>query len=567
MDEQIDISSESVTLGGLLSQGAQYNVPDYQRQYSWGEEQWGSLWEDINQLEETGNHFLGAIVLVEQSTGSLSGGDEFDVVDGQQRLATVSILLSLLREAFNAHGEDDFAEAINEKYIWTRNNQNEKQQTIKLNDLDNDDFLSVLNGQKASSESAIQQAVMFYEKKLTDLPVSELELLRDKILERMPVVAIRTEKEDSAFLLFETLNERGKELSSVDLMKNALFEQVRSRDTKYEPIKNGWEDTISILRYSIDDGASRFFRHYLMYTDSPTISGSVTERKLFDTFDEIVTNRIDDLDIELSDFVSDIHDKAELYSDICNAEIRMFDSKSNERINEILDAMNQFGSVQERTLYLFVFSELDNPNDVIRALHLIESFNVRHQIATTITGNKVNEFYSRLCSNMRESPTPVDLMKSRFKTRTPADEQIRVSVKQTNYTRRESTKYILKRCEQRYFRRHSGSDPDVEGEIEHIAPRRSFTAKKYSKWAEYLDVSKDEFDGYKNRLGNLTLLEERLNIEASDRPFEQKKAKYRASEFNMAQDVAKSDYWSRGRIEERTEELAEHAPTIWNFDY
>jgi hypothetical protein len=113
---------------------------------------------------------------------------------------------------------------------------------------------------------------------------------------------------------------------------------------------------------------------------------------------------------------------------------------------------------------------------------------------------------------------------------------------------------------------HSKVIDSTTVEIEHIAPRKSFTADKYVSWGDYLDCGKETFEEYCNKIGNLTLLNQRMNARAQDKPFDQKKREYESSEFEMTQAITNIEYWSTDKIEERTKKLAEKAPEIWNFD-
>ena len=103
-------------------------------------------------------------------------------------------------------------------------------------------------------------------------------------------------------------------------------------------------------------------------------------------------------------------------------------------------------------------------------------------------------------------------------------------------------------------------------EIEHVAPRKSYRAKKYSTWPQYLGVSEESFEENCNKIGNLTLLNERMNARAQDNPFRQKKREYEGSEFEMTKEICDYEDWSIENIEKRTEKLAEIAPKIWDFD-
>ena len=109
----------------------------------------------------------------------------------------------------------------------------------------------------------------------------------------MPVGLIETYDEDSAFLLFETLNDWGLELSNVDSMKNTILEVANAGDGDYESVRENWENTVSELRYDVD-WYEKFFQHYLMLSPILDINDSISERTVLDCFERVVRN-IDDL--------------------------------------------------------------------------------------------------------------------------------------------------------------------------------------------------------------------------------------------------------------------------------
>jgi hypothetical protein len=146
----------------------------------------------------------------------------------------------------------------------------------------------------------------------------------------------------------------------------------------------------------------------------------------------------------------------------------------------------------------------------------------------------------------------------------PSDDEVEAALASNNFSRSDRTLFLLEGIEADYYR--TGDSVVPSGEIEHIAPRQSFTAVKYNTWPDHLDVSKERFNEYKDRLGNLTILEKRLNISASDNPFSQKKAKYDESNYAMPQSLTEYDSWNIEEIQDRTERLSSAATDIWSFE-
>jgi uncharacterized protein with ParB-like and HNH nuclease domain len=104
MSSELDINTNEHTVENLISQNIKFEVPDYQRPYAWGRDEWESFWDDLTRLEEGDRHFLGSVVLIEEDTpmGEL---DIIKVVDGQQRLAIITVLISIIRRVHKSTDE------------------------------------------------------------------------------------------------------------------------------------------------------------------------------------------------------------------------------------------------------------------------------------------------------------------------------------------------------------------------------------------------------------------------------------------------------------------------------
>jgi hypothetical protein len=156
--------------------------------------------------------------------------------------------------------------------------------------------------------------------------------------------------------------------------------------------------------------------------------------------------------------------------------------------------------------------------------------------------------------------------------RSPNDTIIKEKVVSREFKNNEFTKYILDRIEEDHYMRTGGQEKTVSDrstvDIEHIAPQRVWTADKYSGWQKYLNCSEEEFEEFKKRIGNLTLLQNRLNQSASDNPFEQKCNIYRNNtDFLMTQAVPEEyDEWRIEQIKTRSKRMADIICEVWSMD-
>lgn len=565
MSASNNISATEDTLNSLLSRKYGYVVPDYQRQYSWGEEQWQEFWDDLNAIEDGDSHFFGSFVFVEKDT-NIDELDLLEVVDGQQRLTTVSILLCVIRQHYKKSGDDQAAEGLEDSYLWVEDADFHKHQKLELNSLDNSQYRRILNGDKPrQSESNLKEAVSYFSERINELSDEEVNRLRKRLLNSITLVTIECSNQESAFRLFETLNDRGLELSAVDLMKNYLYQQAAANTAvNSNAIREDWEEIIDRIRYEVDK-PHRFFIHYMLFADEPDITETISQRTLYDRFKKVVSEEIPASSISLEKYISDMADATFLYLDIINAEIDLYGSAGNDRINQILSDLERLGFTQERTYLMGVFSNITSATEAARALRLIEAFIIRTRFTNSITGTKLNELYATLCSEGFDKHDSVGYLRSQLADQAPSDDELRAALTSHDFNTGQRAAFVLERIEEEHFRKGSNNRAVPSGEIEHIAPRQAYTATKYNTWPGYLGVGQDDFNNAKDRLGNLTLLEKRLNLEASDNPFDQKKSRYRGSDYKMANAVADYDDWSIDRINQRTSDLAEKAVDIWNF--
>ncbi|MDL0144529.1 DUF262 domain-containing protein [Halobacterium salinarum] len=579
MSSNLDIQATEDRIHSVLSRSEyRFKIPEYQRQYAWEEPQWEDLWNDLLDVAESGgSHFLGSVVVIKRET-KLNQLDVLQIVDGQQRLVTISILLCLIRERFKQADEDDWdldadpkkrVERIDDKYLYKEDEMMEVHPNITLSNFDNDEYQDILNGKLPDKEGKIVESAKYFSEKINDLELEEIEELRTHLVNSMTIVTIECNSEESAFKLFETLNDRGKDLTAVDLMKNHLFSVASqtSSSLDYEQIKTDWEETVRNIKPDLKKPA-RFFRHYMMSAEEPAISEAVSSYMLYDKFCELIDNDIHEGGVSIQDYISDINKASPLYVDIVNADTDEFSGRANRTINRYLENLNTLGATQERTLLLRLFKEMESANEIIRGLSLIESFIFRWRVTNQTTGTDVDEIHANLCSTIFDYDDPISELKEKLEAKSPSDSEVRVAIRTNDFPRNGRTRYILSKLEMESYTTDKSKviDPATV-EIEHIAPRKAFGADKYSSWVEYLDCGKESFNEYCNQIGNLTLLNERMNARAQNDPFAQKKREYESSEFEMTKDVASQyDNWSTENIEKRTKILANKAPHIWDFD-
>jgi len=166
MSTSFSLSADDLTISDVLEGTQQIRVPDYQREYSWDKDQWEELWDDVYALtRERDNHFVGSIVVIKKNK---DGMKTLELVDGQQRLTTLSLFLCAIRDKFENDDEyGHLSELIDGQFLQIRNpTTGDRAQKLRLNKFHNDSFDKILKGNvDLVSDSQLKDAYQYYEKK------------------------------------------------------------------------------------------------------------------------------------------------------------------------------------------------------------------------------------------------------------------------------------------------------------------------------------------------------------------------------------------------------------------
>lgn len=569
-----NLSADDYDISEVLEGSQQIRVPDYQREYSWGREQWSELWDDVYALtRERDNHFLGSIVVIENSQDSLK---TLELVDGQQRLTTISIFLCAIRDRFEGDEDEeysDLAELVDGFLQIQSRTTGQRHQKLQLNKFHNDEFDKILKGNvDLVSDSELKDAYEYYSSKLEGYDSEKVQEIYQKLINSVYIVQIECGSEVSAFRLFESLNDKGLDLGAVDLVKNRLFmEANENSDIDENRVKDLWEEIMTVIRPELNQNY-RFFSHYFMSIPRPGVSDNVSKNKLYEYVDELLDGGLAEEGLTVEEMLEDMLEKSRIYVDISNCEVSEgFQSNKLQELNSKLESV-QIKNDRIRTLLLKIINEYDSADDVIEALYILEVLNTRDKIAGRDSNTSRDRFWSRTCSMMEQRDNPNDYLRRIAEKRAPNDTIMRERIVNREFKNNDFTKYILDRIEEEHYMRSGGNEKTVGDrstvDIEHIAPQRVWTAEKYSQWKRYLNCSEEEFNEYKKRIGNLTLLQDSLNQTASDNPFEQKCQIYRSNtDFLMTQAIPEEySEWSLDQIRDRSEKMAEIICEVWSMN-
>lgn len=386
-------------------------VPLFQRRYSWGRLQWRTLWEDIcTCVEHTKNgsstpHFLGAVVTM-KLTGGMTGVSRSQVIDGQQRLTTVSVMLAAM--ASIADGKD--RKRI-ESYLTNEHEEGDDRLKLLPTSQDQDAYKAVVFSSKELPDHPITAAYDFFYSKFNKNP----ELIVDwvhVIRERLTVVEIALDGSDDAYLIFESLNHKGQPLTQADLIRNHImmrFEKVQKSQQQHvyqthwrpmeqrvrEAVKAESQSTKNKKRMSDDMALTEFFR-----ADMMRLKGDkVVRRRVYDEFRQ-----------RFSEMSNHEAIRAEVERlDNSSRHVTRFHRPSLERnpaCREPLVTLDSLGQTTPHTLMLELYDQQEvrgiEVHHVADALRAIESFIVR-RLWVQVPTNQLQRLFYGWAKMMRDA--------------------------------------------------------------------------------------------------------------------------------------------------------------------
>lgn len=534
-------------------------VPMYQRSYAWEERHVADLFQDIATCirKSESEYFLGSIVVTQATSGRP------EVVDGQQRLATTTILFAAIRDWFYSKGDTNRVQDIEKDYLLKRNFRTQEiDPHLRLNQVDQDFFSKrilsrsddIARSVQPTREShrkiakAAELAKQHVEKiaSLTSTPVEALADWQEYLATKVKVIWVIVPTHANAFTIFETLNDRGLDLAISDLLKNHLFHLAGDRITEAQ---QRW---ISMFGALESVGGESIAVDYIRHLWSSRY-GATRERDLYDNIKTSITSKQASID-----FSSELADNARLYAAILNSNHEFWNSYG-ATAREHMATINLLRMVQIRPLLLAVLAKY-SPSEVKKTLPVMVSWGVRFLISGGLGGGMLEKHYSDRAKEVREGKlNSTKNLTEAMKTVVPSDGQFEAAFS----TARVSTNYLARYYLRALERQVNGEkDPELVPNpneevinLEHVLPEQVS-----SSWS---GINEEEASAYSKRIGNLALMKSKINFEVGNDSFLVKKAQYKDSEFQLTSSITKYSSWGLAQIEERQKELAKLAVQTW----
>jgi uncharacterized protein with ParB-like and HNH nuclease domain len=588
------ITPSPLTISQLLSSNnEQFFVPAYQRRYAWTEKQLGELFDDVNLLREDDTHLLSTIVFLSET--HTAGLNRLEVVDGQQRLTSITILLKALKDKFFEAGQADTAGEI-QSFLVSKGVDRVEKRKLLLGELDNPDYDKLFEG-RDRDEIINKRLVDAYDWFCDWLEndCDDLNIFYYKLINNIMVIRLDVGHAKDAYKLFETINNRGLKLSPTDIIKNFLLGNASAIDeATLSQVRDYWQDVIVNLdQIQTDD----FFRQMF----SGILARKVSVSKLIDEFKTYYVDYVkegelisayhlyeegdgeedeestefearlsDDISpdepekISLVEFAGKLKSASAVYSRIINEDFE------NPRINQSLRNLKRIKSFPSYIFLLNLFQRQLPDRANLEILKDIETFMLRRHICEYRTG-ELDDIFSKLVGVTDDGiETQV---KDFLNGYLPPDGEFEERLARYSFKgNAERAKYMLECFE--YHEIEDQGEYVINGgadvHLEHVIPQTINTQKskrEFGDWLSYLgDKASHKHGVYVDRIGNYTLLASKLNIKASNNPFIAKKNEYKKSNLTLSKSLA-SHYkdFKFKQVEDRSKKFAKLAVEIWSL--
>jgi hypothetical protein len=563
------MKAQETSFRSLVQGEKQFQVPLYQRPYSWTKKEISRLWDDIVELasaEEspgaTQQHFVGSVVLAPSPVTTPSGVQCWLVVDGQQRLTTLMLALCALRDHHAALGDAEQAERINDLFLINKWKKLEGRYRLLPTTADRNAFCACIDSDpKAGSDGNIGESYRYFRSRIESFDAPEdptdLDRIERAICDLLSIVEITANSEDNVYRIFESLNNTGLSLSQADLLRNHIFMLLPVRGEEvyrktWLPMQDmlGPEKLQDMIYVDLVIETKKRIRKTDLYGEQRVRleGGQMTE-------DAVVS------------FVEGLSKRADLFKRIVDPSV-----EPDPRIRASLHWLNRWQAdvthpLVLRGLELLAHGEIST-DELALGLRYVESFLVRRMIVA-----KPNQGLNLLFADMLGALTGDSFAESirnglsRSRRHWPTDDALRASIASSNFYwvgRSAQRTYVLEQLLATFEGREAIDFAATKFTIEHVLPQ----SPSDEQWQAMLqaecvgDETADEVHSQVvHTLGNLTLTA--YNSEMSNDPFSKKRKVLAESALAANRVIASNERWGRAEIAARAADLTERAIGLW----
>jgi len=543
----------------IIANGVKYSVPRFQRDYAWNLEQWEDLWSDIETLNDEHYHYMGYIVLQNK------GDHVFEVIDGQQRLVTLSLIVlaalkhiqSFIDQGLDVSDNEDRLKLLRDRFVGAKNSISLRvENKLSLNRNNGTYFKSICSNLELPTLRGLTQtnrllgkAFQFFEKKEMGNTGSEVAQFIESFSAAMVFTKIVVQNDLNAYKVFETLNARGVKLSTPDLLKNYIFSVVTKNhdvpDEELQDLDERWSEIISQLGES---NFTDFVRYHHNFQ-----AKLVTKKELFSS-----VRKLANTPERAYAYLQSLAEYAPIYASLLRPydEWWFMQGDVDPSVRRYLEGLNLFNIKQPFTVLMIAYKNFSREEfaKLVRYLYVLS---VRYNVICHLSPNEQEMRYNQMAMKIfTEQYTRASHVKNgeEFKGLYPVDAAFMNAFEFYKMPSRQSSKkirFLLAEIESGL-----GSQVDyTKAVLEHICP--------YNHHEGWVRSFGEGINDIQDRLGNMILLEkDDLNRSS----FEEKKVFYASTGFRLAAKVSEYSEWTLQYVNDYQAWLAKKAVNIWKAD-
>lgn len=565
------LQAGETTLNKLLNTSRQFIVPIFQRNYSWQKSQYEQLWFDIlraSKFKEKQNHFIGSIVYIDMGTPA-GRPQQLLLIDGQQRLTTISILLCAIKDyvqKFNLETKLINLAKIKNQFLYNSDEIDEDRYKLLLNVQDKETYIKLIDNTIFTVNKPATNIIKCYEffyERIEDFIKQDGQI--DEIyagIFKLSLVSISLDKDsDNPQMIFESMNSTGKDLSQTDLLRNYLLmdltpeKQTRLYKTYWKPMEELFGEDI----YKNDVNKFDYFiRDFL--TLKSDIGYICKINNVYENFKRYYL----DNNCEKFAVLRDLFTYAKYYACI---------DLLQENDDELKLYWQEFKKLDSHVVYPFLLKLYDDysrqiliKEDFKKILQVVISYLWRRAICEIPTNSLSKTFATLYQAVDKEdyvnSIIKAFVFKSSYK-RFPSDYEVREKLQTKDIYHFRLRKYLLEALEN-YYHKEPIDLNTANYTIEHIMPQN---IEHNLSWQQMLGEDWQEVHSlYLHTLGNLTITG--YNAEMSNKSFWEKvngESGFKHSHLKLNESIAQSDVWNKKAIQRRTNILTDIILKIWKY--
>lgn len=549
----------------FIKKSPRFIIPIYQRSYSWTERECRQLWDDILRAGASSQvkaHFMGSVVYIQDGLYHSTSNSPLLVIDGQQRLTTMTLLIVALVDALQKLPEnareplDGFSpRKLRNYYLVNPEEEGERHYKLLLSQTDRETLTALVNGGELPREPSLRvtENISLFRSWIAATP--DFKILCQGIAKLLVIDTSLTRGDDNPQLIFESMNSTGKELSQADLVRNFVLMGLEP-DLQTRLYKDYWRPIeLEFGQQAYGEDFDAFMRHYLTLK-----TGDIPrQNKVYEAFKAHARS----------------YDAAEMDTEALVKEIRVFAgyycamALGKEKRPRLKDAFQDLRELKVEVAYPFLLEVYDDcanglltENELLEIVRLIEAYVFRRAVCS-IPANSLNKTFATFGKVLRKK-TYLESVKAHFLLlpsyrRFPKDEEFRRDFETRDLYKTRIRSYWLRRLENHERKERVVLD---EYTIEHIMPQNENLsgAWKADLGAEWQRVQQT----WLHTSGNLTLTG--YNSEYSDRPFLEKRGipgGFKESPLRMNAGLGILERWDEEQIRLRAQQLSTKAAQVW----